>query len=258
MGPIALFPGWGALKPFALDIGQYPLPGPDPLTSDAYTRDVDSTKTFGGLTSTARTHDQTQTAFFWFEPFENWNGIARAVLAERGLDPWQSARVLALTYIAVADAGIACFAAKYRYRFWRPLTAIRRAADDGNPNTEPDSEWLPLLSPTPDTTAQQFFTPPIPDYPSAAATLSWAAAEVLKNTVGDQADVSVTSHYLPGVTRRFNSFSQIAHEAAMSRFYGGIHFLRAVRDGESLGRSIGRDVSRLLPALSDAQRSGDF
>jgi hypothetical protein len=260
MGPIALFPGWGALKSFALDISKYPLPGPDPLTSDAYMHDVDSTRAFGGLTSDVRTRDQGQTAFFWFEPFENWNGIVRAVLAERGLDAWESARVLALTYIAVADAGIACFAAKYRYRFWRPITAIHRAAEDGNPNTTPDKEWLPLLSPSADTAAQQFFTPPIPDYPSAAATLSWAAAEVLKNTIGDEATVSVTSHYLPGVTRRFRSFSQIAHEAAMSRFYGGIHFLRAVRDGESLGRRIGRDVSPLLPALNktSAQRSGDM
>jgi hypothetical protein len=245
MGPIALFPGWGALKPFAVDIKKYKLHGPDPLTSTAYTRDLDSMKALGSLTSKTRTQDQTETAHFWFEPFENWNEIARHALIERGSDVWESARIAALAYLAVADAGIAVFEAKYRYRFWRPFTAIRRADEDGNPATQPDKDWRPLLWQTSD--SSPFLTPPIPDYPSAAATLSAAAAEVLKNTIGDNKTFSVSSRFLPGVTRRFTSFTQAAHEVAMSRFFGGIHFLRAVRDGEVLGQQIGRDVSGLLP-----------
>jgi hypothetical protein len=245
MGPIALFPGWGALKPFAVDIKKYKLHGPDPLTSTAYTRDLDSMKALGSLTSKTRTQDQTVTAHFWFEPFENWNEIARHALIERGSDVWESARIAALAYLAVADAGIAVFEAKYRYRFWRPFTAIRRADEDGNPATQPDKDWRPLLWQTSD--SSPFLIPPIPDYPSAAATLSAAAAEVLKNTIGDNKTFSVSSRFLPGVTRRFTSFTQAAHEVAMSRFFGGIHFLRAVRDGEVLGQQIGRDVSGLLP-----------
>jgi hypothetical protein len=256
MGPIALFPGWGAVKPFAVDIRKYPLRGPDPLSSEAYARDLDSTKALGSLTSKTRTQSETETAFFWFEPFDIWNEIGRQALAQRGTDVWESARILALVSLAVVDAGIACFEAKYRFRFWRPFTAIRKAAEDGNPATQPDKEWLPLLWPTSDTS--KFFIPPIPDYPSAAATLSAAAAAVLKRTIGDELNVSVTSPWLPGVTRRFSSFSQVAHENGMARFFGGIHFLRAVRDGASLGEGIGRDVSRLLPpaARTHSKRSG--
>ncbi|HJU73093.1 MAG TPA: hypothetical protein VJ717_05055 [Gemmatimonadaceae bacterium] len=258
MGPLALFPGWGALRPFAVDIKKYTLHGPDPLTSAAYARDLDSMKALGGLTSALRTKDQTEIAFFWFEPFENWNEIARNAIAARGSDVWESARICALAYLAVADAAIAVFEAKYRYRFWRPFTAIRRAHEDANPATQPDEEWLPLLWPTSNTSP--FLIPPIPDYPSAAATLSAAAAEVLKNTIGDSASFVVSSRFLPGVTRRFTTFSQAAHEAAMSRFFGGIHFLRAVRDGEALGKQIGGDVSRLLPPVGKAtsQRADDL
>jgi len=254
MGPIALFPGWGALKPFVVDIRKYRLHGPDPLGSEAYARDVDSTRLLGGLTSKARTRDQTETAFFWFEPFDLWSEIGRKVLIQRGADVWESARILALVHLAVADAGIACFEAKYRFRFWRPLTAIRRAGEDGNPATQPDKDWVPLLWPTSDTAPPKFFIPPIPDYPSAAATLSAAAAEVLKSTVGDEFSFEVTSPWLPRVTRRFASFSQAARETGMSRFYGGIHFLRAVRDGAQLGQSIGRDASRLLPPVGTNDR----
>jgi hypothetical protein len=254
MGPIALFPGWGALKPFAVDIRKYQLHGPDRLGSAAYARDIDSTKSLGSLTSKARTKDQTETAFFWFEPFELWSELGRNVLTQRGADVWESARILALVHFAVADAGIACFEAKYRYRFWRPLTAIRRADEDGNASTQPDKDWVPLLWPTSDTAPPKFFIPPIPDYPSAAATLSAAAAEVMKNTLGDEFNFELTSPWLPGITRRFTSFSQAARENGMSRFFGGIHFLRAVRDGALLGQSIGRDVSRLLPPVGTNDR----
>jgi hypothetical protein len=254
MGPIALFPGWGALKPFAVDIRKYQLHGPDPLGSAAYARDIDSTMSLGSLTSKARTKDQTETAFFWFEPFELWSELGRKVLTQRGADVWESARILALVHLAVADAGIACFEAKYRYRFWRPLTAIRRADEDGNPSTQPDKDWVPLLWPTSDTAPPKFFIPPIPDYPSAAAMLSAAAAEVMKNTLGDDFNFELTSPWLPGVTRRFTSFSQAARENGMSRVFGGIHFLRAVRDGAQLGQSIGGDVSRLLPPVEHNDR----
>jgi hypothetical protein len=249
LGPIALFPGWGRLTPFGVDLTKHRLPGPDALESVRYARDLEYVQSVGSLDSRMRTADQTEVARFWFEDFPVWNQIARRVIAEKKLDAWESARAFALLHIAIADAGIACFEGKYQFRFWRPYTAIRRAGEDGNPRTVSDTAWLPLLWTPPDAGRPVFLIPPIPEYPSAAASVSGAAAEVLAAILGDRHRFEATSTFLPGVTRRFASFSQAADEAGMSRVYGGIHFQRAVRDGERLGRSVGRDASRLLPPV---------
>ncbi len=247
LGPIALFPGLGRLEPFAIDLARHRLRGPDPLSSRKYARDLALLQSDGRLDSPTRTPDQTNTAFFWFEPFGIWNDITRIAIEQNGLNPWQAAREFALVNFAMMDAGIACFDAKYRFRFWRPYTAIRRAAEDGNEETEPDLDWLPLLWTPPEVMPQTFLIPPIPDYPSAAATTSAAAAEVLHARFGGRVRFSVTSTTLPGEKRHFRGFRHAAREAGMSRFYGGIHFLHAVEDGWTLGEGVGRVVARKLP-----------
>ena len=249
LGPIALFPGWGRLEPFAVDLSRYRLRGPDALESREYARDLDHLKSVGSLNSLTRTSDQTEMAKFWFEDFPVLVQIANRVLEQKRVDVWDAARTLALVHLAMADAGIACFEAKYRFRFWRPFTAIRRASMDNNPRTAPDTTWLPLLWTPPEVFPPTFLIPPIPEYPSAAATTASAAAEVLARLLGDRQRFEATSSFLPGVTRRFSSFTQAAEEAGLSRIYGGIHFERAVTDGARLGRSVGRDVSRLLPPV---------
>jgi hypothetical protein len=248
LGPIALFPGWGRLTPFAADLARHRLDGPDPLTSGRYARDLAFLKSYGRLHSTTRSADQSETAFFWFESEPMWNDIARDVLLRQRADPWRAAQVFALVNFALVDGSIATFEAKYRFRFWRPYTAIRRAADDGNDKTHPDGDWLPLLW-TPPGEPPTFIIPPIPDYPSTAALTSAAAAEVLTLHLGRRERFEVTSPTLPGVTRRFSSFRQAAEESGMSRVYGGIHFLRAVHDGLEHGKAIGRDVARRLPRV---------
>jgi hypothetical protein len=246
LGPIALFPGLGRVTPFVVDVTRHRLKGPDPLGSKRYARDIKFLTAYGRLEGSARTQDQTETAFFWFEPFGIWNDIARAVLEREHAGPWQAARVLALTNFAMMDAGIACFAAKYQFRFWRPYTAIRRAGEDGNDKTDADPDWLPLLWTQPGQPLL-FLIPPIPDYPSAAAMTSAAAAEVLTRHFGRSVRFAVTSVTLPGAVRRFRSFSHAAREAGMSRVFGGIHFVHAVEDGWAAGESVGRDVARALP-----------
>jgi hypothetical protein len=247
LGPIALFPGLGRLKPFVIELARHRLGGPDPLRSHRYARDLAFVKSVGSMQSTTRTADQTTTAFFWYEPFAIWNEITQNVIRQHSLDEWDAARALTLVNFAIMDGGVACFEAKYHFRFWRPYTAIRRAGDDDNEATEPDPTWLPLLWSAPDQMPPTFVIPPIPDYPSAAAVTSAAAAEVLRALFGDRDRISATSDTLPGVTRHFTSFRQAATEAGMSRVYGGIHFLHAVEDGFMQGRSIGRVVSGALP-----------
>lgn len=246
LGPIALFPGWGRITPFVIDLSRHRLKGPDPLRSKHYAKDLNFVKAYGRLHDSARTADQTDTAFFWFEAFAIWNDIAATVMQREHVDAWSAARVLALMNFALADAGIACVGAKYDFRFWRPYTAIRRAGEDGNGDTSADPEWLPLLW-TPPGEPLRFLIPPIPDYPSAAAMTSAAAAEVLTTHLGKSVPFAVRSATLPGVTRRFRSFAQAAREAGLSRVYGGIHFVHAVEDGWAAGKGVGREVGRKLP-----------
>jgi hypothetical protein len=193
LGPIALFPGWGRLAPFGVDLAKHRLPGPLSLRSGGYARDLASVKSLGRLHSRTRTADQAETAFFWFEEFLVWRGIANTVVRRNKVDPWRAARILALLHFAMADAGIACFEAKYHFHSWRPYTAIRRADEDGNPATTADADWLPLLWTAPDSSPPTFLIPPIPEYPSAAADISAAAAEVLLRNFGDHQAFEATS-----------------------------------------------------------------
>ena len=233
---IAVQPSWGRVRPFIIDVQKHAVEGPQPLSSAEYAKDLADVKAIGHLTSTTRTPEQSEIARFWYEDSPiGWNRIANTVVRQRGLDPWSAARTFALVNFAMADGFIAGFDAKYRFRFWRPITAIHNAALDGNPQTEADSTWQPFLT-----------TPPVPDYPSTHTVLGWAAAEVLIELLGDNVRFTATSLTLPGVSRQFNSFSAAAEENRMSRLYAGIHFRHAVKDGQRQGRSVGGAVAQAL------------
>ena len=229
-------PSWGRVTPFVIDLREHAVDGPQPLASVQYARDLAFVKAIGEIDSPSRTPEQSEIAQFWYEDSPlGWNRIANTAIRQRGLDPWSAARAFALVNFAMADGFIAGFEAKYRFRFWRPETAIRAAATDGNPLTKPDATWQPFL-----------ITPPVPDYPSTHTVLGWAAAEVLIELLGDKVRFEADSLTLPGVTRHFKGFSAAAEENGLSRLYAGIHFRHAVKDGRRQGRSIGRAVAEAL------------
>jgi hypothetical protein len=229
-------PGWGRVKPFVIDLADHALEGPDRLSSARYAKDLAYVKAIGDADSTIRTAEQTEIARFWYEDSPlGWNRIANTAVRKRGLDPWSAARAFALVNFAMADGFIAGFEAKYRFRFWRPETAIRAAATDGNPWTVADPAWRPLL-----------VTPPVPDYPSTHTVLGWAAAEALIDVLGDNLRYEADSLTLPGVVRSFKGFSAAAQENGLSRLYAGIHFRHAVAEGRRQGRSVGRAVAEAL------------
>lgn len=235
----AALPGWGRVQPFVIDLREHALEGPQALSSAEYARDRAYIKQIGHLASHTRTAEQTEIAKFWYEDSPlGWNRIANAVVRQRALDAWQAARAFALMHFAMADGFIAGFDEKYKHRFWRPMTAIHAAAIDGNPQTEPDAAWQPLLT-----------TPPVPDHPSTHTVLGWAAAEVLIELFGDKQRYAMTSLTLPGVTRHYRGFSQAAQENGDSRLYAGIHFGHAVKEGRRQGRGIGQAVAHALPPL---------
>ncbi|MDP9144991.1 MAG: vanadium-dependent haloperoxidase [Actinomycetota bacterium] len=228
----SVLPGWGNVTPFTLlSASQFWLPGPPALTSATYVRDYNEVKGVGGKISTVRTADQTDIARFWFEGPGAWNTIARTVATSRGLDARDSARVLALMNMAMADAYIAGFKIRYVYDLWRPVTAIREGDSDGNDATAGDPTWDSHQN-----------TPAVSDYPSTQSTFSAAAATVLASVLGgDQANFTFKSGKpFEGITRSFTSFSQAARESADSRVYAGIHFRSACEDGLVLGRKVGQ------------------
>ena len=189
-------------------------------------------------TPSARTPDQTEIGLFWVESSPlAWNRLARAVSVDRGFDLWENARLFGLLNLAMADGYIASWEVKYHYSFWRPVTAIREGDADGNPNTQGDSTWTPLIP-----------TYPIPDHDSGHAVQGGVAAEILKQVFGTD-DVSFTACSMTvgaGMTctdptpviRSYSSFSQAADENAASRIYIGIHFRKAVETGVHHGRRI--------------------
>jgi membrane-associated phospholipid phosphatase len=234
-------PSWGRVTPFVIDLADHTVDGPQRLDSLAYAADLLYVKAIGELTSPFRTAEQSEIAQFWYEDSPlGWNRIANTAVRQRGLDPWSTARVFALVNFAMADGFIAGFEAKYHFRFWRPETAIRAAATDGNRWTAPDPTWKPFQ-----------ITPPVPDYPSTHTVLGWAAAEVLIEIFGDKMRYSADSLTLPGVTRDFKGFSAAAEENGLSRIYAGIHFRHAVKDGRRQGRGIGRAVAEALEPLDE-------
>jgi hypothetical protein len=218
---VPLLAHWGHVEPFAIESGaQFRPPPPPALTSAQYTAAFNEVKELGSVTSTTRTADQTQIAQFWADgagtatPPGHWNEIAQDVAVEQGNTVAENARLFALLNVALSDAAISCWDAKYVYDLWRPVTAIRAADTDGNPATLTDATWTPLIA-----------TPPFPAYTSGHSTFSAAAAAVLASFYGtDDVHFVTSTDDLPGVTRAFDSFSDAAAEAGMSRIYGGIHW----------------------------------
>jgi hypothetical protein len=228
----AFLPHWGQVLPFTLrSSDQFRTEPPPDLFSARYAAEVNEVILVGGAQSMLRTDQQSEIARYWYEPSaQAWNRIARNVAAGRNFELWRNARLFALLNVAMAEGYIAGFESKYYYNFWRPITAIREAHADGNPETQGDAGWNSYL-----------VTPPVPDWPSTHSVAGAAAAAVLAGVSGTDMITFEMTNGPPyeGVTRRFYSFSEAALENAHSRVLAGIHFRAACAAGLEQGRRIG-------------------
>ncbi|WP_103336572.1 vanadium-dependent haloperoxidase [Amycolatopsis sp. CA-126428] len=229
----AAFTHWAAVTPFVLDRAGRFRPGPYPALGGArYADALREVAVTGRDTSTTRTADETVAARFWAAPIWNhWNEITQSVVGGSRSGLLVAARVFARLNLSFADAVIAFYDAKYHHRIWRPVTAIRLAADDGNPATEGIPDWSSLAT-----------TPADPAYPGAHSVISQAGAQVLRQEYGPRWALAVTSEALPGVTRRFTSFQAAADEAGLSRIAAGVH----TRLDHEAGRQLGHDVAEFV------------
>jgi hypothetical protein len=225
------FTHWRNVTPFALkEANQFRPSHPPALTSDRYSDDLNEVQSLGVAGGTAATPDEGLTGRFWNGAIQNyWNEIAQTASLDRHLTIAQNARLFALLNFSFADGVIAFYDAKYTYNRWRPVTAIRAAGTDDNPDTTPDANWLPEVG----------NTTPDPAYPGAHAVISAAGAAVLVAVLQrDHLDFTVTSEVLAGVERSFTSFSAAADEATQSRIFAGVHFRNDLTSGHRLGREV--------------------
>jgi hypothetical protein len=236
----AAAPQWANVKPWAMNsASQFRNPnGPPALNSAEYTAAFNQVKEIGSATSATRTPDQSNIAQFWAgqagtsTAVGHWNRIAQTVAASQGNTLEENARLFSLLGIAQADAVISSWDNKYLYNYWRPVTAIREAATDGNPATQADPNWTSFIT-----------TPNHPSYTGGHGTVSGASGAVLADFFGTD-NITFTSSTEGFVVpdRSFTSFSQAAMEGANSRLYGGIHWDFDNQHGLTAGRAVGHYV----------------
>ena len=229
--PAPVFTNWGSVTPFVLHNGAQFRPGPPPpITSAAYAAALNEVKSLGQDTSTTRTADQTAAAKFWGSApiWNTWNQVAQNLAVSRHASLEQTATVFANLDLALADATIALYDAKYHYLIWRPVTAIELGNTIGNPGIVGDPTWLPLAVTAPD-----------PSFPGAHSTISQAAASVLTAFYGHRQPLAIT---LNGITRSFGSFQAAANEAGLSRIFAGQHTRLDHEAGQRLGVQVAEFV----------------
>jgi membrane-associated phospholipid phosphatase len=229
--PAPVFTNWGSITPFVLNSGRQFRPGPHPpVTGAAYAMSLNEVKSLGQDSSTTRTADQTAAAKFWAAApiWNTWNQVAQNLAVARNASLERAAAVFATLDLTLADATIALYDAKYHYRIWRPVTAIRLGDTIGNPGITGDPNWTPLAVTAPD-----------PSYPGAHSTISEAAATVLTAFYGHRQPLVIT---VGGTTRAFGSFFEAAEEAGLSRIYAGQHTRFDHVAGQQLGARVADTV----------------
>ena len=235
----ATFTHYPNVLPFAIGTNtRFAVNPPPAMTSDEYTRDFNEVKSLGSATSTTRTADQTQVAQLWAgvntttSNFFAWNNVARSLTVSRNLGTVESSRLFALFNIAVHDSLLTTFTSKFQYGLWRPVTAIRRADEDGNPNTVPDVNWSSLIT-----------NPPYPAYAGNNAAIGTAHSTIFALFFGrDDIPYTHTWEGAGGATRSYAGFTAMANEQADSRIYAGIHY----RFDNNAGQSVGRNVANYV------------
>lgn len=235
-----------AFRPWILPRVDAVRPGPPPaLTSERWARDYDEIRRLGARESSERTPHQTLMARYRITP--DMMPTLRLVADQSGRSAVENARLFALVNMANDDAGMATAEAKLHYNFWRPVTAIRNGEADGNPATQPDPAWEPLIA-----------TPNHPEYPCAHCTFAGATAEIMTAETGPRpaAGIRVSSRSIPAAAVQvLPSWDDWVREVNFSRTLGGVHYRFSNEAGEEIGRRVARmALQNVMQPLPQAQR----
>lgn len=226
--PMAV-PWLGFVKPLALESPTHiPLDGPSPMNTSIYANDFNETKKWGEKDNSSRSAEMTETAlFFSANIVAQYQAGMRDAVTRRGFDIVDSARAFAIMNTAAADSVIACWRAKFDHPTWRPSTAIQLADTDGNPATEADPDWEPLVP-----------NPPYPEYASGHACISGAASHTFSYLFGwETMDLNLFSA-VTGTTKNYSNPDALDYETINARIWLGIHFRDSMEDANRLGHAV--------------------
>jgi hypothetical protein len=244
----AVEPNWGRLRPFTLDsASQYRPPAPAVFDSSKRSKLYLEAMQVYEVTSKL-SKDDTEIARYWdcnpnvsvtsghvmyfqqqISPGGHWIHIAGSIADKEKMSDVATAALMSKVAIAIADGFISCWEAKFNYSSLRPETFI---------NIYIDKEWRPLIQ-----------TPPFPEYPSGHSVISASAATILSHIAGENYSFTDSAEVEFGrQARKFNSFTEAAREASISRLYGGIHFLSALDIGQVEGQNV---ATHVIARLSD-------
>ena len=246
---LTVAPQWPDLTPFAMtNPSQFRPKPPIALESEQWAQDYNEIKELGEKNSAKRSARQTEDARFWLltGPLST-HPLLRQVVIGKAMPVTDSARFMAVITAAEADAMIAVLDAKYKYGFWRPITAIRNGDIDGNAATERAASWQPIDN-----------TPMHPEYPCAHCIVSSAVASAIETILGtaDIPEVAMTSPTAPGVTHRWTNLNAYADEVAAARIAAGFHYRFSTVVGQDMGRQIGIHTVNAIaqPLATDSAR----
>ena len=229
-------PWLATMRPFLLDqASQFRAEPPPSLTSHRYAKDLNETEAYGALNSTVRTPEQTAIAYFWVgNNINQYNQTMQSVVGQHDMDLADAAHLFAMGELVTTDAGIACFDSKFFYQAWRPITAIRNADKDGNPDTTADPTWQALLP-----------VPGHPEYPSQHGCFTAGFSDALAAALHTR-HLDVT---MPGgenglttltTTQHFNTVDDIQNQVVDARVWLGFHFRNSVEQGNKIGNDVAK------------------
>jgi hypothetical protein len=229
---IPAVPHWPNRKPWLLDsAAQFRASPPPALNSKLWAKDLNEVKELGAINSSKRTQEQTDMAKFWEATLPPiYHGVVHSIANKEGRSATQNARLFALITQATDDAVIAVFDGKYHYGLWRPITAIRNADNDGNPDTARDASWKPFIN-----------TPMHPEYPCAHCVVAGTVGAILKAEMKDKPMpiLSTVSETANGVSRSWASVDEFVQEVSNARIYDGVHYRTSTEAGNAMGIKIG-------------------
>ena len=227
-------PWLATMRPFLLEQpSQFRAEPPPALTSRQYAKDLNETEAYGSLNSTVRTPEQTAIAYFWVgNNINQYNGTMQSVVAQHEMDLVDAAHLFAVGEIVTTDAGIACFDSKFFYLAWRPITAIRNADKDGNPDTTADPTWQSLLT-----------VPGHPEYPSQHGCFTAAFSDALASVLHTKhIDVTMgggqNGSTVLTTTQHFDTVHDVQSQVIDARVWLGFHFRNSVEQGVRLGNDV--------------------
>lgn len=241
-----LVPWLGFVTPMVLrNQTSIPLSGPDALTSEAYAVDFNEVKRMGAKAGSGRTVAQTQLAlFFNSNAVLQYNEALRDRLTRHTATASEAARAFGLLNLSTADALITCWRAKFDVHSWRPMQAIQRADTDGNPATLAQGAWEPLVG-----------NPPYSEYASGHACITGAFSQTMARLYGPNHLDSTMTSVVTNTSRHYDTAAALNRDSKNARIWLGLHFRKAMDDGNRIGRKAANFVAdhALLPRDSDRQ-----